>query len=315
MALLDSLAGVLPGLELRHLVALVAISEAGTISRAAESLGYTQSAVSQQVAALERAVGAPVFDRPGGPRPLRLTDAGEVLLEHARTVLGQLRTAEADVRAVVSGEHGRLRVGTVQSAGTRILPDVLRRFGAERPGVDVALREASDPQDLLLLLDEGDLDITFCELPVNAASVETRFVLADPIVLLAPAGSAEAAATSVPIEAVAELPLIGHRNPQCLGVTLRCFELVGAAPRFVFHSDDNTTLQGCVGAGLGYAVVPLLTVEPLDPATAVVALTPEPPPRRLALAWHAERRRPAALDAFADVVAEVCAGLSLEVPA
>lgn len=314
-ALLDSLGAMLPGLELRHLVALVAIAEAGTISRAAETLGYTQSAVSQQLAALERAVGAPVFERPGGPRPLRLTDAGEAMLAHARTVLTQLRAAEAELRAVVSGDRGRVRVGTVQSAGTRILPDVLRRYHVERPGIDVQLRESSDPHDLLLLLEDGELDVTFCELPVGPGPFATRHVLDDPIVLLAPAGSPEAAMASVPIGHAAGLPLIGHRGAQCLGLTLRCFEGLDVAPHFVFHSDDNTTLQGCVGAGLGYAVVPVLTVELLDPATAVVPLTPTPAPRQLGLAWHVDRRRPATLDLFIDVVADVCAGLDVGAPA
>ena len=73
----------LPGLELRHLVALVAVADSGTFSRAAEQLGYTQSAVSQQIAALERVTGTPLFDRPGGPRPVQPTEAGAVLTEHA----------------------------------------------------------------------------------------------------------------------------------------------------------------------------------------------------------------------------------------
>ena len=296
----------LAGLELRHLVALVAIADAGTISRAAEELGYTQSAVSQQVAALERAVGGSVFDRPGGPRPMRLTDAGEALLVHARAVLGQLRSAEADVRAVVAGEQGHLRVGTVQSAGTRILPDVLRRFSVERPGVEIQLRESSDCVELLALLDDGELDVTFCQLPVSDGPFATRFVLDDPYVLLAPGDSPEAAMASVSVEHAATLPLVGHRNASCLAGTLRCFEGVGTAPRFVFHSDDNTTLQGCVGAGLGYAVVSLLTIDATGTATTVVPLDPTPPSRELGLAWHADRRRPASLDAFIEVVAEVC---------
>jgi DNA-binding transcriptional LysR family regulator len=304
-----------PGLELRHLVALVTIAEAGTISRAAELLGYTQSAVSQQVAALERAVGAPVFDRPGGPRPLRLTEPGEALLEHARAVLALLRDAEADVRAVTAGERGRLRVGTVQSAGTRILPGVLRRFHAERPGVEVTLRESGDPDELLDLVEQGELDLTFCELPLDPGPFEATLVLEDPVVLLAPADSPEAAMGTVPVEHVVGLPLVGHRGDRCRAISQRCFDGLDVAPRFVFRSDDNTTLQGCVGAGLGYAVVPILTVETSDPATVVLQLDRPPPPRELGLAWHAGRRRPPALDAFVDIVREVCAGLALGVPA
>ena len=124
------------GLELRHLTALVAVADAGTISRAAERLGYTQIG------------GQPADRRPRegrrqpGVRPSRRPPpaapsppVGDALLVHARTVLAQLRLAEADIDAVVAGEQGTLRVGTVQSVGTRILPDVLTRFHGERPRV------------------------------------------------------------------------------------------------------------------------------------------------------------------------------------
>jgi DNA-binding transcriptional LysR family regulator len=304
-----------PGLELRHLVALVAVADTGTISRAADELGYTQSAVSQQVAALEKAVGAPVFDRPGGPRPLRLTETGEALLTHARAVLALLRDAEADIRAVTAGERGHLRVGTVQSAGTRILPGVLRRFHAERPGVEVSLRESGDPAELLALVEDGELDVTFCELPLRDGPFEATLVLEDPIILLAPADSPEVEMGTVAVEHVATLPLVGHRGDVCSAISMRCFEGLDVSPRFVFRSDDNTTLQGCVGAGLGYAVVPILTVETSDPATAVLQLDRPPPPRELGLAWHGRRRRPPALAPFVDIVRDVCAGLALGVPA
>ena len=299
-------------LELRHLTALVAVADAGTISKAAEHLGYTQSAVSQQIAALEKAVGTSVFDRPGGPRPLRLTEAGEALLQHARAVLALLRDAEADVRAVASGAKGTLRVGTVQSAGNRILPGVLRRFHVERPGVEVLLRESGDPEELLGLVEQGELDVTFCEFPISGP-FESVLVLEDPIFVIAPADSAEAAMAAIPVEHLAGLPLVGHRGDQCLAVSLRCFAGMDVTPNFVFRSDDNNTLQGCVGAGLGYAIVPLLTIDTSDPSIAVVPLDRPPAPRELGLAWHATRRTPPALDPFVSIVQDVCAGLSLTV--
>lgn len=294
---------------MRHLTALVAVADAGTISRAAEQLGYTQSAVSQQIAGLEKAIGTPVFDRPGGPKPLRLTEAGEALLLHARAVLSLLRDAEADVHAVASGAKGRLRVGTVQSAGNRILPGVLRRFHVERPGVEVLLRESGDPDELLDLVEQGELDVTFCELPITGP-FESMLVLEDPIYVIAPADSPEASFATVRAEHVATLPLVGHRGDQCLAVSLRCFEGLDVEPNFVFRSDDNNTLQGCVGAGLGFAIVPLLTIDASDPSIAVIPLERPPAPRELGLAWHAARRRPPALECFVDIVNDVCAGLS-----
>src|SRR6478672_12201374 len=115
------------GLELRHLIALKAIAEHGTFGRAAKELGYTQSAISQQIATLERIVGQRLIDRPGGPRPVSLTEAGELLLRHADAIVARLQAAQADLHALRSGEAGRLRVGTFQSAGARLLPEIIRR--------------------------------------------------------------------------------------------------------------------------------------------------------------------------------------------
>ena len=297
------------GLELRHLVALVAVADHGSISRAAIELGYTQSAVSQQVAALERAIGAPVFDRPGGRRPLTLTEAGAALLEHARAVLGRLRMAEADLRSVLAGEHGVLRVGTLQSVGTRVLPDVLRRFHVERPQVEVGLRESHDPAVLLHLVADGELDATFAELPLPESGFAHEEVLVDPILLLAPADSPEARRPAVAVEDLADLPMIGYRNSTCSALVAACFE-VGIEPRVVFRSDDNTTIQGCVGAGLGYALVPLLAVDVDDPAVRVLALDPPSPPRVLCVAWSAERRPPASLEPFLACVRETCGAIA-----
>jgi DNA-binding transcriptional LysR family regulator len=299
------------GVEVRHLVALCAVADAGTISRAAEQLGYTQSAVSQQVAALERAVGSPVFDRPGGPRPLVLTEVGTVLLEHARAVLTQLRVAEAEVRSVAGGERGTLRVGTIQSVGTRVLPAVVRRFHQDRPGVRVTLRESHDPAELLDLVDAGELDVTFAEGAVDDPRFRAVEVLVDPFVVVAPATSPEAARPSIGAAELGQLPFVGFRSDACCS-TSAAFEALELAPTFVFQSDDNTTIQGCVGAGLGYALVPLLTVAPGDPTVRLLAIEPAPPPRIISLAWPADRREPPSIAAFLASVQAVCDDIATE---
>src|SRR5919201_385695 len=107
------------GIELRHLTALEAVAREGSFGRAAKSLGYTQSAVSQQIAALERIVGARLVERPGGPRPVSVTDAGELLLRHAEAIVARLAAAQADLAALADGEAGILRVGIYQSVGLR----------------------------------------------------------------------------------------------------------------------------------------------------------------------------------------------------
>src|SRR5260221_5471595 len=121
------------GLELRHFIALKTIAEEGTFGRAAERLGYTQSAISQQIAMLERIVGQRLIDRPGGPRPVSLTEAGELLLRHADAHSARLQGAQGELAALDAGESGPLRIGTYQSVGARVLPELLREFMAEWP--------------------------------------------------------------------------------------------------------------------------------------------------------------------------------------
>ncbi|HEX6165966.1 MAG TPA: LysR family transcriptional regulator [Acidimicrobiales bacterium] len=292
-------------LELRHLHALLAVADEGTFSRAAARLGYTQSAVSQQVAALERMVGTPLFDRPGGPRPVALTEAGRTLVDHARAVLVRLGAARAEITAIAAGERGTVCVGTVQSVGTRVLPELLSRFHHLRPGVQVVLRESHDVRDLLDAVAAGELDVTFTE-TAHDQRFEYRHMLDDPFVLVVPKSSPVAQRSAVTVDEIAELPLIGYRESVCRVIVERILPATGPAPEFVFRSDDNPTIQGCVAAGIGYWATPLLTVDTEDPGVSVVPIVPEPEPRHIALAWPAGRRTPAAVADFVDVAERVC---------
>jgi len=296
-----------PALELRHLLALVAVAETGTFSRAAEELGYTQSAVSQQVGALERIVGTQLFDRPGGPRPVRLTAAGEMLLTHTRAVLARVSSAAADLRAVVSGEQGELRVGTLPSVGTKVLPRLLSTFRSDWPGIQIVLRESRDSADLIRAVETGDIDVTFVDIgPYETGPLRVRWLLDDPMVFLAPMGAPEAAQQVVNIADIAHLPMIGTRTPGCREIIDDAFRQAPTSPTYVFRSDDHPTIQGLIGSGLAYAVLPLLTVDENDPNVAVIPIRPETTPRRLGIAWHPERRPPLALARFMAAAAEVC---------
>jgi DNA-binding transcriptional LysR family regulator len=298
------------GLEMRHLLALVAVVETGTFSRAAERLGYTQSAVSQQVATLERIVGTPLFERPGGPRPVRLTAAGEILMTHARAVLARVNSAATDLRALASGEQGELRVGTLPSVGTKILPRLLATFRAEWPGIQIGLRESRDSAELIHAVETGDIDVTFIDIgPYETGPLEVRPLLDDPMMFLAPAAAPEAGQRAVSIADIAHLPMIGTRNPGCRQIIDDCFRQAPVPPSYVFRSDDHPTIQGLIGSGLAYAVLPLLTVDEHDPTVAVVPIRPAPPPRRLGIAWHPERRPPLALSPFVEAATEICRDL------
>src|SRR3954471_12130137 len=141
--------------ELRYLRAMAVIAEEGTFGQAAARLGYTQSSVSQQVAALERAVGGPVFDRPGGPRPVRITPLGTVVLEHGRDLLARAARLADAVDRFKTGD-GRIDIGTFQSVSNVILPILVRRLRDEHPACDIRLSEEEPDKPRI-----GDLDLLF----------------------------------------------------------------------------------------------------------------------------------------------------------
>ncbi len=171
------------GVELRHLAALQAIAEHGSFGRAATALGYTQSAVSQQIATLERLVGPRLVERPGGPRAVELTEAGRLLLRHAEVIVARIQAARADMDALQGGETGTLRVGAFQSAGARILPELLRRYMEAWPEVEIQLEEAED-ESLMAGIEQGRLDLAFVTLPVPERALESVELHRDPFVLV-----------------------------------------------------------------------------------------------------------------------------------
>src|SRR6266508_4518754 len=177
------------GVELRHFLALEAVAREGSFGKAAIALGYTQAAVSQQIAALERIVGQRLVERPGGPKPVSLTEAGRLLLTHADAIAARVAAAQADLAALAEGEAGTLRVGVFQSVGQRILPEVMRRFLRAWPQVKVTLTESADDEELLGFVERGDLDLTFADLPLVEGPFDSVELLRDPYVLVVPTDS------------------------------------------------------------------------------------------------------------------------------
>jgi DNA-binding transcriptional LysR family regulator len=297
------------GVELRHLIALEAVAREGSFGRAATSLGYTQSAVSQQIATLERIVGHRLIERPGGPRPVSLTEAGRLLLTHADAIAARVAAAQADLTALAEGQSGTLRVGVFQSVGQRILPEVMRRFLAAWPEVNLTLTESADDLELLGLVERGELDLTFADLPLADGPFESVELLRDPYVLVVAAGSPLAERDAAPAwRELAELDLIGHKYCRSLAQ----LESDARRPlRFVFRSDHNQTVQALVASGVGSALVPRLTMDPDDEATELIEL-PKLQPRLISFAWHRDRYRTPAARAFVETAQAVCAELELQ---
>jgi molybdate transport repressor ModE-like protein len=289
-------------LEVRHLRAFATVVHEGSFAGAARELGYTQSAVSQQLLALERIVGAPVLLRhPGGRRPPELTETGRVVLAHAEPLLARVKAAQSDVASLELGEAGRMAVGTFQSFGARILPPVLAHFRSLRPGAEVDIRAATDVGELHRAVEAGELDLCFTVLPIkDEGPFEQRELMTDPYVLVAPRGGARRLAD---LEGARVLIGCGYER-QLVEARLLA---EGVAPAGYARFDDNGLIQALAAAGEGIAIVPRLTVDLDDPRVDVHDL-PEMPARQLVALWHRDRQLGATTRAFLDAAAAVCGG-------
>ncbi|NUR78549.1 MAG: LysR family transcriptional regulator [Thermoleophilia bacterium] len=296
------------GVELRHFAALQAVASEGSFGRAAERLGYTQSAISQQIQTLERIVGEKLIERPGGPRPVSLTEAGRLLLSHADSIVARLQAAQADLQALRSGEAGVLRVGTFQSAGARLLPEIMRRFRDQWPQIEVMLEERDSDAELATMVERGELDVAFVLPPFGDAPLETIELLRDPYVLVVARNSELAQVKSPPTLArIADEPLIGFRACRSMDPFESALSAAGCEPKFAFRTDDNGTVQGLIAAGIGSAVMPRLTVDASDPRITVIELGNRVPSRVIHIARHRDRYHSPSARAFVETALDVTA--------
>jgi DNA-binding transcriptional LysR family regulator len=294
--------GTLRDVEIRHLEALDAVATTGTFGRAAERLGYTQSAISQQIAALERVLGAPVFDRPGGPRPVELTPLGAELLERGRRLLAQLDVMSDELDRFRNGELGMLSIGTFQSASATILPLVVGRLREAYPDLELSVFESDHDQELEGRVESGELDVTFM-VGEGGPAVEASHVITDPFVLIARPGHFPPGPVS--IRDLAVEPMIGQHANSCQLFNEAGLRSAGLEPSYVFRSNDNGTVAAMVRAGMGVAVLPLLCVETEDPRLAIHPLAPPLPDRRIMVAWRADRTLAPATAQFVKIATEV----------
>jgi DNA-binding transcriptional LysR family regulator len=276
------------GIEVRHLAALQALAEEASFQRAARRLGYSQPAVSQQLATLERIVGAQLVNRPRVSHPLTLTEAGTRLLVHAKAIQANLAIAEAELVGV--GQAAQLRVGAYQTIAAHLLPHVLREFARETPHVEVVLTDTPGDEQLVTLLDEGVLDVAFVDLPLRLhRELETESLAIDEYVLVVPHNSSAARRGGpVRLTDLGELKLIGFNHSGSTQRVITHLRSQGIEPQFALRSDDNTVVQGFLAAGFGAALIPLLAAELLGDQFAVLRFESPLPPRVIGLAWIRE---------------------------
>jgi DNA-binding transcriptional LysR family regulator len=242
-------------IDLRGLRALVAVADRGSFRAAATYLGYTQSAVSHQIADLERALDTSLFTRPGGRGHVSLTPVGEAVYGHARKVLTELQALDATVREGRGDRRVVVRVGVFQTAAAELLPAALQVLREEQPGVEVILSQADDPR-IVDWLAEGrvDLAVTINQQPDDRIEVIRLFE--DPWVVLTRRDSPLAQTERPSFELLDGEDVVAWTSRWSIQAELEdAWRRRGISPRVVYRTDDNLALQRLVAAGLGHACV------------------------------------------------------------
>ncbi|MFG1927834.1 LysR substrate-binding domain-containing protein [Cryptosporangium sp. NPDC048952] len=294
-------------LDVRRLRLLRDLAHLGTISAVAEAHSYTASAVSQQLAALQREAGVPLLERYG--RRVRLTSAGDALVEHAEVLLGALEAADATLAAARGGLTGPLRIGAFPSAVRTLLPGALTTLGRDHPHVELHVSEL-DPVDVPAALRDRRLDVALVHdydlVPASPDPTVEWLPLVDEAVFLAVSGDHPGT-----LAAAADAQwIVGSPGTLCHTLALRLCHDAGFPPRVRHHADDFTAVLALVAAGQGVAVVPQLGVEHLPPPVRLHTL---PIRRRTRIAF---RRGSAAHPAVAACVAALSSAASgSELPA
>ncbi|MGY3062767.1 DNA-binding transcriptional LysR family regulator [Streptomyces sp. TE3672] len=277
-----------------RLAALVAVAEAGSITRAAARLGYTAPALSQQLAKLEREAGAALLVR--HHRGARLTAAGELLAGRARRILDEMDQARHELARLSGLSGGRLRVGTFTTAGVHLLPPVLSAFRRAHPDVELAVTEYEPPRGVAAVAaGEVDLALTHVYEPAAAtpwpAGVFAEPLLVEELVLITAVGQMLAEGSGrLPVTELAGRPLISSAptHPPRRGVEQALAE-AGATPAVVCESPG----YALVSAGIGMAVVPEM-VAAMSPTPLSVRRLDPPSFRRTISVVHRGDRASAA---------------------
>jgi DNA-binding transcriptional LysR family regulator len=294
-------------LSLTRLRVLAELAERGSFSGAADALDYTQSAVSKQVAALEREVGTELVLR--DVRPVRLTTAGEALVRHAKAVLERLGAAEAELRAIAALESGCLRLGSFSSAGATLVVQALAEFRRRFPGVEVTLLEAGRDK-LVDGVRTGDLDLAVVfDFPVLGLTVdegiEAHHLLDDPNDLLLHPEHRLARRKRVMFSDLRDedwlFPTLGPESPTQKLFTAACSD-AGYEPRIVFRVNDCEMFQALIAAGMGIGFLPRIALHPVHPGVVIKPVDDSPTRRILAVALPGRRSR--ASEAFLELLAQ-----------
>jgi DNA-binding transcriptional LysR family regulator len=256
----------------------------GSFSAAAESLSFTQSAVSQAIAALEAEAGVKLLER--DRRGVRPTPAGSALIGHADGILARLEAAEADLAAIAGVRGGRLRMASFPTAGATLMPLAIAGFREAHPDVELSLAEG-EPEEIAPRLRSGEFDIALLfefrgvgeKLGTGLRRVE---LLQDPMHVALPAGHPLAHRATLRLEDLQNQAWVQtSASSPCARHVVRSCHAAGFEPSVSFESDDYLTVQGLVAAGVGVALIPQLALSSVREDIVVRAVAPRTPVRRI----------------------------------
>jgi DNA-binding transcriptional LysR family regulator len=296
-------------IDVRRLRLLLELTRRGTITAVADALAYTPSAVSQQLAALEREAGVPLLERTG--RKVTLTAAGTVLARYAQSIFAVLEEASAALAATRDSLSGPLRIGAFPTAARIILPPALVTLGREHPALELMVTEL-DPVDVPDALRTGALDValTFVDDYVPAQpdpAVDTEPLLVETVYL----ASTDPARSS--IEDWRDAPWIaGSPGTLCHTMVIRACQACGFTPRIRHHADDFATVLALVAAGQGVSLIPQFGVIN---APSEITLAPLTSRRRTSIAYRKGTRHHPAIAAFAEAIRQPAGCLPAVFPA
>jgi molybdate transport repressor ModE-like protein len=309
-------------LDVRRLRVLREVAQQGSFSAAADALSYTQSAVSQQIAALERETGATLLERRVGG--VRLTDAGRALVSRADVILAQLADAERELAAIAGLRGGRVRLASFPSAGATLVTEAVSRFQRHHPEVELTLAEG-EPHTTVPALMRGDFDlaVVFDYEHRRAASIlgeglDCIHLLDDPVRVVLPAEHplARRNRKGVRLEDLADEAWVsGCQGGVCHAMMVDWCADAGFEPNIAFESDDHNVLIGLVAAGVGVSLLPQLALQMRYPGVESRSVTGRHLLRKVYAATPTDAYCSPATDGMIEVLKSIAAEFEVRTPA
>jgi DNA-binding transcriptional LysR family regulator len=294
--------------NVRRLEVFREVAARRSFSAAAEALSYTQSAVSQSVAALEQEVGVRLIER--DRRGLRATEAGATLLGHADGIIARIEAAEADLAGFAGVQRGRLRMAAFPTGGATLVPLAVATFRAAHPGVELSLAEG-EPGQIAPGLRAGEFDVALLyDFPGLrerwAAGLHRVKLLDDPMHIALPRAHRFAARPVLALEDLRDEAWIQtSAESPCARHVVRSCHAAGFEPAVSFESDDYGTIQGLVAAGVGVALIPQLALTSIRDDVTIRRLDSAGPIRRVVAATAHDGAATPAAAAMLTVLADV----------